>query len=106
MTLPTLYGPALAQISAKWPTLSEATRSNLINNLPSLEERLAALEWNARLAAMAPQYNAACQAVYDGLMAWDSLSDLERVVVFMAGMGPVSQKAASLGLIGGIPASH
>lgn len=102
--LPSLFAPAVAQIEAKWPSLSPEQREKLAANLPDFTERAAVLDWNARLSLQSPRFLEPCQAVYQALMAWDSLSTQERVVVMMAGIEPISKTAYALGLVAGIPA--
>lgn len=99
-----LFAPALAQIQAKWATLPEPTKAKLIACLPDLTERHTFLDWNARLSASDPKFLVPCQATYAAVMAWDSLSVIERLTVAQAGMGPISAAAANRGLVGGVPA--
>lgn len=99
--LPDLFAPALAQIEAKWPTLSPEVQAKLTAALPDLRERHAVLDWNARLSATDRRFLEPCQAVYSALMAWDGLSVVEKLTVTQAGIGPISQMAAKLGLIPG-----
>lgn len=99
--LPSLFAPALKQVEARWITLPEATKTKLTEALPSLEERLHVLDWNARLSAHDRRFLEPCQAVYVALMSWDSLSVPEKLTVSQAGIGPITQVAAKLGLIPG-----
>ncbi len=104
MPLHPLFAPQLAQIEAKWPTLPAETQANLTAALPDLRERLAVLDWNARLSAHSPRFLEPCQALYAALMAWDGLSVMEKLAVTQAGIGPISQMAAKLGLVPGAKA--
>lgn len=104
MVLHDLFAPALAQITAKWATLPQATKDALAISLPDLTERHTFLDWNARLSATEPKFLVPCQATYAAVMAWDSLSVIERLTVAQAGMGPISAAAANRGLVGGVPA--
>jgi hypothetical protein len=103
LSLPALFSPALAQIESRWASLSQAQRDTLVRSLPSLAERHACLDWNARLSAHSPAFLEACQAVYAALVAWESLSDIERITVTMAGIEPTMKAAAALGLVAGVP---
>lgn len=104
MPLHALFSPALAQIETKWPTLREPTRRKLEADLPDFRERHAVLDWNARLSMQSPRFLEPCQAVYAALMAWDTLTVTEKLTVTQAGIGPISQAAAALGLIPGVVA--
>lgn len=102
MALHSLFAPALAQIEAKWANLPAEKIAALTANLPSLEERTHFLDWNARLSMQDKRLLEPCQATYAAVMAWNTLSDLEKVAVFVAGIDPLSRLAADLGLIGGV----
>ncbi len=104
MILHSLFLPALTQIQTKWPTLSTETKAKMVANLPDLAERHAFLDWNARLSAQDPRLLEPCQAAYAAVMAWDGLSEVEKIVVVMAAMDPLTKLAAGFGLIAGVPA--
>lgn len=99
--LPALFAPALAQITERWVTLSPAKIQTLVKALPDATERATVLDWNARLSMQDRRFLEPCQAVYEALKTWDNLTDMEKVTVSMAGIGPISEAAARLGLIPG-----
>ena len=99
--LPTLFAPALAQITERWTKLSAHQIEKMVKALPDATERATVLDWNARLSMQDRRFLEPCQAVYEALRTWDSLTDMEKVTVSMAGIGPISEAAARLGLIPG-----
>lgn len=102
MSLPTAFAPALKQLEPRWNALSDSKKADMERNLPDLEERLTVLKWNALVSQADSRLLAPCQGIYESLMAWESLTVLERVCVFMSGIEPVAKMARDLGYVKGV----
>ena len=96
-----LFAPAVRNVEAKWPLLTPEVQARLVGALPDVGERLACLEWNARLSTMDAKLVEPCQAIFAVLQDWQSLSVVEQVAVFTAGIGPMAELAKRMGLVGG-----